>query len=91
MSYTLESLKEWIDELYSILPKDTKIIIAKDSEGNDYSPMCNFNRGYYYPNSSWSGSVYFASHKAEDYDMTEAEWKDIQAESNSCIILWPTN
>lgn len=40
------------------LPDDTPLIMAKDSEGNGYSPLSALAQKMYMPESTWSGEVF---------------------------------
>ena len=48
------NVKDLIDEL-SKVDKNAKVIIQKDAEGNDYSPLAMFWEGAYAPETSWRG------------------------------------
>jgi len=49
------TVKELI-EILEKLPPETEIVVAKDSEGNDFSPVSEVNLGTYEPESTWSGT-----------------------------------
>lgn len=51
------------------------IIMAKDSEGNSFSPLSDFDWGNYEPINTWSG----------EYSGIESN------ESVKAICMWPTN
>lgn len=36
-------------------PLDAKVVMAKDGEGNGYSPLHMATNGYYFPENPWSG------------------------------------
>lgn len=39
-------------------PRDWKVILEKDAEGNGYSPLAAASEGLYEADSTWSGQVY---------------------------------
>lgn len=59
----------------SIYPDNMPIIMAKDSEGNSFSPLSDFDWGNYEPINTWSG----------EYSGIESN------ESVKAICMWPTN
>lgn len=58
-------------------PRDRKVIIQKDAEGNGYSPMAGADDGMYAAETTWSGEVY---RDGEVPDGTER-----------VVVLWPVN
>tara|TARA_R110000851_G_scaffold29641_2_gene81429 strand:+ start:736 stop:960 length:225 start_codon:yes stop_codon:yes gene_type:complete len=60
-------VKDLIKLLENVDP-DHNIILSKDSEGNDYSPLYSFEIGRYLPESTWSGYVEFGDDMDEDSD-----------------------
>ena len=67
-------VKELIKELKEADP-ELDIILAKDSEGNDFSPLADVRLGSYTALNSYSGE--FSDDQIE--------------ESNKAVCLWPTN
>jgi ribosomal protein L7Ae-like RNA K-turn-binding protein len=56
------------------------VVMAKDAEGNSFSPLCEAETYLYVPNNAWSGEVY-------NMDYAEvAEGKAVKA-----VVLWPFN
>lgn len=47
-------VKELI-ELLSGQDPEREIVLSKDAEGNNYSPLENFSEGSYTPDTAWSG------------------------------------
>ena len=39
-------------------PRDRKIVMAKDAEGNGYSPLAHAAEGMYEATSTWAGEAY---------------------------------
>ena len=70
------------------LDGDLKIIIQKDGEGNNYSPLSDHYIGIYIPVNSYSGEIY----TKEDFDKEELEeWEDINKIGSKVLILTPLN
>ncbi len=62
------------------VPDDTLIVMSRDSEGNDYSPLAQIDEALYRAENTYSGELY-------DEDQGEEEKKKCVP----CIVLWPTN
>jgi hypothetical protein len=39
-------------------PRDRKIVLSKDAEGNGFSPLADAGEGMYAAETTWGGSVY---------------------------------
>jgi hypothetical protein len=70
------------------LPDDTPVILARDAEGNGYSPVGTVDDALYDPESPWSGQMYAtpAMRAAEP-----GEWDEAPDEAIPAVFLWPTN
>lgn len=84
-------VQELIDRLLEEDP-EREVIIQKDSEGNEYSPLADIGVARYRPETSWSGEVGLEELDAEalergftDEDVFDGE-DDVPA-----VILYPTN
>jgi hypothetical protein len=76
------TVKELIAELQE-LDGDLTLIIQKDPEGNEYSPLVGVAGGaYYVPDSTWSGTVY----GQEDIDSGDAP-----PGGQPVAVVWPVN
>lgn len=53
----LSTVGELVDYL-ATQPRDRKIIMSSDSEGNSYSPLADADEGMYFAESTSSGDVY---------------------------------
>lgn len=47
---------ELLDYL-STRPRDQLVVLAKDAEGNGYSPLAEASDAYYFADTTWSGEV----------------------------------
>lgn len=63
-------------EMLSEVSPDMEIIIQKDSEGNNYSPLCDGYYGWYVPLCAWGGEVYA---------------DEINADNANAVVLYPIN
>tara|TARA_R110000868_G_scaffold66014_4_gene196981 strand:- start:1986 stop:2192 length:207 start_codon:yes stop_codon:yes gene_type:complete len=57
-------VSELIEQLQKY-PANFTVIIQKDGEGNDYSPLAGSETALYVPESNWSGSIRYDD---ESYD-----------------------
>jgi hypothetical protein len=73
----VKELKRILDELttYCLESKEWEVVMSKDGEGNNFSPLSDTASYIYEPDSTWSGEI----REVEDDE-----------EPNS-ICLWPTN
>lgn len=67
-----------VKELIELLQKEDperEVVMSKDAEGNDFSPLVeDFSTGQYVPENTWSG-----------------EFIQDQQEGQKALCLWPTN
>ena len=73
-------VKDLIKELLE-MDQEFDVIMASDSEGNNFGPFSGFGTGMYVPDSSWSGMLY-GEEDAEDWDEPYVE---------NCVVFWPVN
>jgi len=59
------------------LPDGLRIILAKDPEGNDYSPLSDMDMCCYVPESTYSGYILDEDEETED--------------NINAVVLWPIN
>ena len=73
------------------LPDDLLVIMAKDGEGNDYSPLSSLDSTYtYLADSTWSGEVNSAEHCFDEDP--ECDHSDcLFSQGVPCLILDPVN
>lgn len=84
---TVRELKNLID----ILPDDMEVIIQKDGEGNDFSPLAGVDyNSVYIPENTWSGNVCSMDNTAEEECMSDEEWEEIKSKPLS-LVLYPVN
>lgn len=72
---TAGQLRTWLANV----PDDTAIVLSKDGEGSDFSPLAEADPdSRYVAESTWSG--YVLDSDEDDVD-----------ESERVVVLWPTN
>jgi hypothetical protein len=83
---TLAELRRQLDALN--LPDDTPVILARDVEGNGYSPVATVDDALYEAESPYSGQMYASPEmRAAEPD----EWDEAPDSATRAIFLWPTN
>lgn len=78
---TVTKLRELLTALEDEGYGDLKVIMSKDAEGNNYSPMPEEDAhciGVYKPNTSWYG----------DYT---SDPEEVGRKKKNALCLWPTN
>lgn len=58
---------------------DRLVVLAKDAEGNSYSPLSDLEAGLYQPHTTWSGDVFLFPESAAGDDVVPA------------VVLGPVN
>jgi len=79
----VKELKELLDLLVETSPEaaEWEVVMSKDGEGNNYSPLCDMGAYIYMPDSTWSGEI-----REPDDEDDEDDGQELNA-----ICLWPTN
>lgn len=84
-----------VGELKTILsgfPDDYHVVLAKDAEGNDFSPLIEANPALYEAGSTWSGEASLYKGDAYGLDDEDPTYNDeLPVESANSVVLWPTN
>lgn len=91
------TVQELMDYL-STQPRDRKIILEKDDEGNGYSPLSEVSVGIYVADSTWSGEVYPTPESVAEW-VAKGEWTEEDAAESydpgdageRVIVLGPVN
>lgn len=68
------------------------VILAKDGDGNNYSPLCETSQDVYEDDSSYSGQTYIRelTPGLREAGFTEEDLCHSEHKQN-CITLWPIN
>ena len=80
-----------LKELIKDMDNNIEIIISKDVEGNNYSPLSDYSEGIYLSSPTWYGKFYHVDelNDPDEYNLEEVE--NIKSEGSECICLWPIN
>lgn len=94
MSMTAGELADYLAQF----PRDRKVILEKDAEGNGYSPLASADEGLYVADTTYSGEVHptpenVARWVAEGYGQPGdwGEWDDSDEGVERVIVLGPVN
>ena len=70
---------------------DAEVILQKDAEGNDYSPLFEVDPdAIYVPDTEWSGNVYSSEWDEDEMCMDAAERRELLGKPR-CVVLCPIN
>ena len=91
--------KHTVGELLDYLatqPRDRKVVMAKDAEGNGHSPLADAWEAMYEPESTWSGATYLTPEQlAEEIAGPNRQgWSSEDAAPDGAervIVLGPVN
>jgi hypothetical protein len=79
-------------------PRDRKVILRKDAEGNGHSPLAKAWEGFYEPDSTYSGEVYPTAEDVASWvaagEWTEEDAADLYEPSDKAervVVLGPVN
>lgn len=75
--------KNKLIEILNSIEGDLDIILAKDSEGNNFSPLANYSENLYEAETTCYGAIY--PHQPDD------EGDYVPENADDVIVLWPTN
>jgi hypothetical protein len=82
---------ELIRELTELdVPGDTMIVMSKDAEGNDHSPLADLSLGMYDAESTWAGEVYMTDEAREASGMPD-EYGEAPDTAVPALVLCPVN
>jgi len=73
-------------------PRDRSVVLAKDAEGNGYSPLSAAEEAIYVPESTWSGEIYPTPEQIAT-EKDPADWFDGSGEEGAVrvVLLGPVN
>lgn len=89
MSLTLGELRKQLAELEH-LPDSTPLVMAKDAEGNGFSPLNDLEEGMYLALTTWSGEHYLTEQQRQSKDCPD-DYDEAPEEAVHAIFLWPVN
>lgn len=70
-------------------PRDRKVIMQKDAEGNGYSPLADADERMYEATSTWSGEIYQTPEVVAAAE--PGDWSDAPDTAERVIVLGPVN
>ena len=90
MAMTIGDLKKQLEQYDD---NDVVVVMSKDGEGNNFSPLSDIEEKIYVPNSTWSGDVYPIEITKEmiDEGWEEDDDQHNNPEAKKAIVLWPVN
>lgn len=62
------------------IDQNAEVVLSKDGEGNDHSPLADVEIGWYVADSAWSGWTYYSEETREEVP-----------EGVPAVIFWPVN
>jgi hypothetical protein len=72
------------------LPDDTLVVLAKDAEGNGFSPLVETEHAMYLAETTWSGEHYMTEEQRQAKDDPD-EYSEAPDDAVPAVFLWPTN
>lgn len=72
------------------LPDGTVVILAKDGEGNGFSPLVEADPGMYLADTTWSGERYLTEEQRLAKEEPD-DWFQAPDDAVPAVFLWPTN
>ncbi len=86
MSMTVKDLREALADL----PDDMLVVMAKDAEGNGYSPLAEATETMYAAETTWSGDAYLTPEQRAN-DPQAGEYDEAPDEAVRAVLLGPVN
>jgi hypothetical protein len=72
------------------LPSDMPVVLAKDGEGNGFSPLASADPAMYAADTTWSGERYMTDEQRHATGEPE-EYSAVPDDAVAALFLWPTN
>jgi hypothetical protein len=72
------------------LPDDTPVVLAKDAEGNGFSPLVEAEHAMYRAETTWSGERYLTEEQRLAEDEPD-DWSEAPDDAVPAVFLWPVN
>lgn len=83
---TVRELRAWLDEY----DDDDVVVLEKDAEGNEHSPLAGHGDAIYAPDTTWSGKVYIRELTPELHGFTEDDLYHGN-DGHPALVLHPVN
>ena len=72
------------------LPDNTPVVLAKDAEGNGFSPLDEAETGMYLAQTTWYGEHYLTEEQRLAKD-DPGDYDEAPSDAVPAVFLWPTN
>ncbi|MGQ5576730.1 hypothetical protein [Streptomyces sp. ECR3.8] len=86
---TLDGLRQHLANLVH-LPGDTLVVLAKDGEGNGFSPAIELEEAMYRAETTWSGERYLSEQARQQEDEPD-EYSPAPSDAVPAVFIWPVN
>jgi hypothetical protein len=89
----LNTVGELIDYL-ATQPRDRKVVMSSDAEGNKYSPLADVDEAMYLADSTWSGEAFMTDEQLDERIAEGGGWgEDDRApeDAERVVVLGPVN
>lgn len=83
-------VKELIEKLKEH-DQDRVVVMSKDGEGNEYSPLANMGTASYVAESTWSGYIGLEPGDLDDEAIAQGYTEEDVKNGEPALVLWPTN
>lgn len=71
-------------------PRDRKVVLSKDAEGNGYSPISDVDEAMYAAENTWSGDVYMTPEQLAEQENPD-DWNQAPEDAERVVLLCPIN
>ena len=75
-------------------PRNRKIVMSKDAEGNGYSPLADASEAMYAADTTWSGEIYITPEDLAFSIANDGGWTEEDAapdDAERVVVLGPVN
>lgn len=84
---TVGDLVDWL----LVQPRDRRVVLAKDTEGNGFSPLATVSVGMYVAESTYAGEVYPTDDDIDAEDSGYDEEDRAPSDAEPVVVLCPVN
>lgn len=89
MTMTLDDLRAQLQAV-AHLPGETLVVLAKDGEGNGFSPLTEVEPALYAAGTTWSGERHLTNEQRQAA-MDPDEYREAPDDAVPALFLWPVN
>lgn len=84
---TVGELVDWL----LTQPRDWRIVMSKDAEGNGHSPIATAMHAMYVPDTTYSGEIYPTNNQVDEEDSGYDEEDRAPDDAEPVVLLIPTS